>query len=233
LTARPINIYNISAAAAGRPVDNLDTFDPDRQRAYGAYNLEFRAQPGRGALLFGGLSFEREISVNCTAPDNPNSLRFCDGRENGIPYRKTFKVSGSYPLPLGVTLSGVFQSQHGNATSISYSINRTLRYAADCPLPCPAGALVVGPSLTASSLTVALVPTGTEFFERINQLDIKVVKSFKVGRASFEPTFEAFNLFNSDAIYSYRSTSYATPAFQLPSFVLNASLVVVGLQARW
>ena len=59
------------------------------------------------------------------------------------------------------------------------------------------------------------------------------MKSFKRGRATLEPTFEAFNLFNSDVIYSYRSTSYATPAFQQPSFVLNARLVGVGLQARW
>jgi hypothetical protein len=39
--------------------------------------------------------------------------------------------------------------------------------------------------------------------ERLNQLDIKVSRTFRMGRVSVLPVFEVFNLNNSDAIISY------------------------------
>ncbi len=43
--------------------------------------------------------------------------------------------------------------------------------------------------------------------ERINQLDIKVPKTFRFGRVTVLPTLEVFNINNSDAIISYQSTN--------------------------
>jgi hypothetical protein len=95
----PITAYglNANATASRRPTDNLDTLDPERKRIYNAFNWEFRARPGGGIQLFGGMSIERQPDVNCTSPDNPNSLRFCNDRENGIPFSKTFKIAGKLP----------------------------------------------------------------------------------------------------------------------------------------
>ncbi len=104
-------------ASRARPTRNLDTFDPERERQYESFNFEFNARPGRGINLFGGLAVERQLDVACTAPDDPNTLRFCDDFQNGVPYRKSFKLSGSLPLPWDFTLSGVFQSNHGTASS--------------------------------------------------------------------------------------------------------------------
>src|SRR5262249_11861277 len=132
MTGTPITVYNRSAAANGRPSDILDTFDPQRQRMYDSYSFEFRGRPGRGWQIFGGLSVERELNVNCTLPDNPNSLRFCDERnlEDGysIPWRNNLKVAGSIPVKYGITLSGSLQSTRGIAIgttttgSASYAI---------------------------------------------------------------------------------------------------------------
>ncbi len=109
-----MTVYGLNDNMRNAPTSNLDTFDPARERIYNAYNLEFRARPGGGAQVFGGFSFEREVNVNCTAPDNPNSLRFCDEKhlEDGmnVPFRKNFKASGTYPLPWGVTFSAALQS---------------------------------------------------------------------------------------------------------------------------
>src|SRR6185295_2898430 len=103
----------LNANVRSAPTSNLDTFDPNRERIYNALNIEFKARPGRGAQVFGGMSFERQLDVNCTAPDNPNSLRFCDDRENDIPFRKTLKLAGSYPVKWGVVVSAAFQSNQG------------------------------------------------------------------------------------------------------------------------
>ena len=122
-TGDPVQVFARSVEAAARPTRNLDTYDPERERLYEAFNVEFRARPGRGLQLFGGLSIERQLDVACTAPDDPNvptasgaaNAVFCDDRENDVPYRKGFKFSASMPVVWGVTVSAVFQSNHGIA----------------------------------------------------------------------------------------------------------------------
>ena len=51
------------------------------------------------------------------------------------------------------------------------AVQRTARYPADCPAPCPANALVV-PTLTVPSLTVPLIAPGEKLYPRHNQLDM-------------------------------------------------------------
>ena len=192
LTGEPITVYGRTAAAAAAPTLNLDTFDPERKRIYNAYAMEFRARPGRGASLFGGFTFERQLDVNCTASDNPNSVfvsstatsrddfRFCDDRKNDIPFRRQFKLAGSYLLPWDVTLSASFQNVQGSTSSQNMAITRnSTRYPADCPSPCPAGAIILPASFQPATLTVQLVDQDTVYTERINQLDLKVSKTFK------------------------------------------------------
>jgi hypothetical protein len=243
MTGTPITVYNRSAAANSRPADSLDTFDPERQRIYNSYSFEFNARPGRGARIFGGLSIEREINVNCTNPDNPNSLRFCDERhlEDGfaIPFRKNLRLAGSVPIKYGVTLSGSLQSNRGvaigstTAGSASYAIGATTRYPANCPALCPAGALVIGPALTVTTLTVPLVPYLVNVADRINQLDVKASKTFRFGRASVAPSLELFNLINPDQIVSYVSTGYATSSYLRPNSIVQGRILGLSVQTRW
>ncbi len=135
---------------------------------YESFNFEFNARPGRGITLFGGLAVERQLDVTCTAPDDPNTLRFCDDRENGVPYRKSFKLAGSLPLPWGITLSGVFQSNQGIAPrSRDGMVGRRAaarRYPATCPAPCPAGQIILPTAIFGQpSMTVNLVDGDTVY----------------------------------------------------------------------
>jgi hypothetical protein len=241
-TGEPITVYSRTAAAQGAPTLNLDTFDPERQRIYNAYNVEFRARPGRGAQLFGGLSVEQQLNVNCTTPDNPNSIRFCDDRQNGVPFNKNFKMAGSYPMPYGITLSASFQSQVGNAIrnmtattggEVLSATRGTTRYPANCPAPCPAGAVILPITFQPATLTVHLVPNATVFTERINQLDLRVSKTFRRGRASVSPTLEAFNINNSDAVVSYVSTNVLAASYLRPNSILQGRIIGVGTNIRW
>jgi hypothetical protein len=231
---------NADAVPARRPTDNLDTFDPNREQVYNAINLEFRARPGAGAQVFGGFSFERQLDVNCTAPDNPNSLRFCDETALDIPFRKTLKLAGSYPLPYGVTFSAVLQSNMpAPATSAATSSNMTFttgttRYPTNCPAPCPAGQVIVPRAVAnQTSLTVALVPKAAYFFERITQLDFKVSKTFRLNRVTISPVFEVFNVNNSDAIISYQSMSVLSAQYLAPNSIMQPRMIGIGTQVKW
>jgi hypothetical protein len=231
----PITIYGRTAAAQRAPTRNLDTYDPNRQRIYNAYSLEFRARPASGALLFGGFSFERQLDVTCTTPDDPNSVRFCDDRENGLPFRKQFKLSGSWPLPFGVTLSGSFLSVQGSTSSRTMEITRgSTRYPSNCPAPCPAGAIVLPTTFNPATLTVQLVDQDSLYTERINQLDLKLSKTFELGRRiRITPALEIFNALNSDAVVSYVSTNVLAATYLRPNSILQGRMIGVGTMVRW
>jgi hypothetical protein len=244
LTGEPITVYGRTAAAANAPTVNLDTLDPDRKRIYNAFGMDFRARPGGGASLFGGFAFERQLDVNCSAPDNPNSVyvsstqrddfRFCDDRENGIPFRRQFKLAGSYPLAFGVTLSASWQSVQGSTSSQNMVITRnSTRYPASCPAACPAGAIILPATFQPASLTVQLVDQDTVYTERINQIDLKVSRTFKRGRVSVSPTLEAFNVNNSDAVVSYVSTNVLASSYLRPNSILQGRMIGLGANVRW
>jgi len=227
-------VYSRSAEASGRPTLNLDTFDPRAKRDYESFNFEFKARPGWGANIFGGVSIERQLDITCTAPDNPNSLRFCNDHDNGVPYRKNFKLAGSVPLPLGITMSGVFQSNHGVTSAQSMTITRnSTRYPTNCPAPCPAGAIITPATFNPSSFTVNLVDSDTVYTERINQLDLKVQKTIRVGRISMTPSFEVYNLNNSDAIISYVSTNVLNAGYLRPNSIMQGRFYGMGFVTRW
>jgi len=193
------------------------------------------------------------LAVMCDEPSNPNNLLYCDQRESGIPYTTSFKIAGNYPLPWGIQLSGALQAMAGQpqgtaplsgtvqntATSATptgigtrWLITPTTRYAADCKGPCTPGALV-DPGMTVASLSVPLVAPGTEFFDRLNQLDLTISKVFLVKGAKFEPEVAVFNALNGAAVSAVRSMNYGTAAYEQPSTILQGRFVRLGIKMKW
>ena len=219
------------------PTRNLDTFDPERERMYESFNFEFRARPGRGITLFGGFSFERQLDVTCTAPDDPNTLRFCDDHENDIPYRKNFKLSGNVPLPWGINLSAVFQSNHGQISTRNMAVTRgTTRLSDHLP-----GAVPGGPGHHAdsvfgqTSLTVQLVDQRHGVHRAHQSARSEGLADVPRSAASrVTPTFEVYNLNNSDAIISYVSHERAQRRRTCgPNSIMQSRFYGLGFVTRW
>jgi hypothetical protein len=254
LTGEPLQVFARSATAQARPTRNLDTVDPERERQYQAFNVGFTARPGRGATMFGGFALERQLDVACSQPDDPNvpanlstiaggvaNASFCDDRANDIPYRKGFKVAGSLPLPWGITLSGVFQSNQGitsrnNATGgMVMAVTRgTTRYPATCPSPCPAGEIIMPAGIFGQpSMNVNLEDGDKLFSERINQLDLRIAKGIQLGGLRVTPSLEVFNVNNSDAIVSYVSTNVLVASYLRPNSIMQGRMIGLNVQAKW
>jgi hypothetical protein len=234
-TGEPIEVYARSAEAQRRPTRNLDTFDPERERMYESFNFEFKARPGLGINLFGGFSLERQLDIACTAPDDPNSRRFCNDHDNGVPYRRNFVMSGTVRLPFNVNLSAALQSKQGATSARSMTVSRgRTEYPATCPAPCPAGQVIMPTTVFGqTSMTVALVDGDTVFTERINQFDLKLSRTFRAGRVTVMPTFEVYNLNNSDAIISYLGTNALTSSFLRPNSIMQPRFYGFGFVTRW
>jgi len=248
----PITIYNISTAASGRATANVTSLDPDRKTSYDSYEFSMRARPRAGAILFGGVSFERALSRNCTGGTiDQNALRFCDqfNLPNGqsIPFATNVRLNAAYPVGYGITVSGTFQSNDGGAQSQTYTIARTTRYpdgsttylaagvpVPACPAPCVPGS-IVNASLTSASFSVPLQPTGVLRYERLNQLDLKVSKNFRVSGVTLMPQLELFNINNSDKVITVASTSYALAggAYLRPNSIVQGRIIGLSIQSRW
>ncbi len=110
-----VTAYNLSAAQA-RASDLLDANDPDLKRTYDGMEINFNAKLPGGARLFGGTSTERTVSNSCSAAaHNPNLLAFCDQSQYDLPFSTSFKLAGTYPLPVyGITFSGSMQALAGS-----------------------------------------------------------------------------------------------------------------------
>ena len=106
--------YTVATSAQLARVQDFDTnASSDRKQIYNGGDITFNARLPRGGTLFGGFTMERTLRVTCDEPDDPNFLRFCDDRENDIPYLKQFKFAGTYPLGWGIQASLSFQSING------------------------------------------------------------------------------------------------------------------------
>ncbi|MEW6320701.1 MAG: TonB-dependent receptor [Acidobacteriota bacterium] len=258
MTGEPMTIWDVRPAFLAL-VENYDTNSDGRSHTYTGFDLTINARLPGGAFLFGGLVTERNLRNICDEPDDPNMLLYCDDKDNDIPYRPTFKLSGTYPLPFwGISVSGTWQDlagrplgltttagnkisgpgygDTGSPVGTNWLITRTGRYPATCPAPCPAGQLIFPagtPQLTSASLTVPIVAPGTEFLPRLRQLDLSFAKTFQVGRTRLQGQFDIFNVMNVNTTTQVRSTNFGTAAYNLPASILQARMLRVGVQVKW
>jgi hypothetical protein len=235
-TGQPFEVY---ARTVTRPTSNLDTYDPERENKYESFVLDGRWRIPGGGQLSGGMSFERERLKACTSPDDPNyggnGKALCDEFKLDIPFRPQYKLSGTKEIGWGVNLAVSFQNNSSPTSSRVMTATRgTTRYPANCPSPCPAGAIIMPTANFAqTTMTYNLEPVRATSVERIVQLDFKVSRTFRFGRMSVLPTFEVFNVNNSDAIISYISTNVLSASFLAPNSIMQGRMYGLGVVTRW
>jgi len=128
-----------------------------------------------------------------------------------------------------------FQNNTSPVSSRVMTVTRgTTRYPANCPSPCPAGAVIMPTATFAqTALTYNLESVRATEVERIVQLDFKVSRTFKISRFTVLPTFEVFNVNNSDAIISYITTNSLSTAYLNPNSIMQGRMYGLGVVTRW
>lgn len=133
------------------------------------------------------------------------------------PYQGDWKALVSYPLPWGLNASATWQNRAGP---------QILANATVAAFPNTLGRAPTAPALTAS-----LIEPGTQYSERLNQVDFRLAKGFKVGRSRIQGTLSAFNLFNANSATSL-NTTYG-PSWLLPNKIMQARFVKFGVQVDY
>jgi hypothetical protein len=196
-------------------------------------------------LLQGGVSTGKTMEDNCEVvakvPEatvvnatNPTVLDGA-GRANGqlfchneTPYLTQLKFLGAYTMPWDVQVSGSFQSVPGpNITASATFTNAQI-------------APSLGRALSsASTATVALVEPGTLYGDRLNQIDLRFAKTFRVGGTRLQSMVDFYNALNNNAVL-FQSTVYGATAgaktgaaWLVPQAIVPGRIVKFGVQMNF
>jgi hypothetical protein len=215
LNGEPVTVYNLNRAKQGL-VDLLDTTITDRSKARVSYNgaeVSFVARLPTGGNMIGGWSADRLVTVSCGGYD-PNTFRYCDQSELGIPFRHDFKFAGSHPLPLDVQIGAALQSYAGLPLAVNWAVPTNLF-----------------PGGRTQAVTVNLVPPGSAYLHRWNQLDLSVRRLFTFGKVRLDGALEIFNSLNSNVVLS-ENQNFGSALGQ-PQAVLQGRLLRVSSQIKF
>ena len=232
-------LFDISPTKFGQS-DNYTTFAKNFGKQISHWNgvaLNLTARLTNGVLIQGGLDSGRTTTDNCEvtrqlpemlfgvegAPQvltNDNidfwtPLQFCHQES---PFLTQAKLLASYTIPrVAVQVSGTIQSVPGSQMLANYTAPNT----------------VVAPALgrnlagNAANFPVTTVEPGRLYGERLNQLDFRVAKVVRLGRARATLNFDLYNALNVNTVLTQNN---AFASWQQPTSILTARFTRLGVQ---
>ena len=232
-------LYDLNPSKFGQTTNLLVTQASrygKQSETYHGIDLTTTARFARGAFIQAGLNAGRTETNRCFVVDNPQSLLFCNVKPPF--FQPQIKVSARYPLPWNFQLSGVYQSLPGIPISASYvASNAEVRPTLGRNLSGNSATVTI--SDTAASLGTAaapgfsfpspgIIPPQVQFEKRSNQLDLRLSRGFRLAGKQVQALFDVYNVMNASPILGI-NTRYG-PAWQTPTFVLDARIYKFGVQ---
>ncbi|MEO8257754.1 MAG: TonB-dependent receptor [Acidobacteriota bacterium] len=216
--------YDITPAANVRATNNIVTLTSDRYEYWKGVDVNFTVRASGSLRLQGGTSTGRSVTDNCAVLVNNPNPRGCH-RED--PFQTNVRGVASYVIPkIDVNVSGLYQYKPGTTLAANYTLS-----AAD--IAAVTAQLGRAPT-TGAGTTVNLLIPGAVFGDAVNELDIKIAKVIKFGRARANAGIDIYNLTNDDAITGYNSTfSPTNTTFWTPSAVLHPRFARFSVQIDW
>jgi Carboxypeptidase regulatory-like domain len=218
--------YNINDTRPSTPLTGLsDTMFPGSNVIdhWFGYDVGLNARLPHGVIVQGGLSTGHQTTDFCDVEDPAkagnnalvemlavgvpavfNSLSTCHMDQKWL---TQVKFLGSFTVPKAdVQVGASYQSIPGIELGATYAAPNT-----DLARSVASGGLGRLPTsgTTIGTTSVGLVPPGTLYGERFNQVDLRLGKILRIARTRSNVSLDIFNLFNS-AVISGASTTYAT-----------------------
>ena len=172
-----------------------------------------------GVRFGGGIDTGRSVSDTCFVVDSPQQRLNC---HTVTPFgaQTQLKFNGSYPLPAGLVVSGIYQNISGPLITAAYAASNaeiapTLgRNLAACGTrtPCTATA------------TVPLIAPGTMREPRVTRVDLRVTKYFNLTqRLRVQGNVDVYNALNSSSILTI-GTAYGS-RWRQPTAIVDPRIV--------
>ena len=219
--AYPITgLYDVNPTRFGQ-TDNITTFASnfgDQVQMWNGVAMGINARLDNGLLLQGGIDRGTLTNDTCEIRAQLPEIAVVN------PYCRTeqpatqFKVLGSYTLPvIGVQVSGTFQSVPGPEIAATFTATNALI------TPSLGRALSGG----AANVAVNLVEPGTMYGDRLNQLDFRFGRAFRLGTRRVNFSLDIYNALNVDTALTLNN-AFAT--WQRPQSIILARFAKLGMQ---
>jgi hypothetical protein len=230
--------YDVSPALFGR-VDNLVTQATNygkQSQVYNGVDLTLNARFSEGGFFSGGMSVGRTVHDTCSFNALPNLqptlnidyatysvlsrtddyCRIAPSWGSGM----QAKLMAIYPLPYDIQTSVIYQNVPGVEVTASYVASNA----------------EIAPSLgrnlaegARGNMTVEVIPPGTMFEPRSQQLDLRFSKTVRLGGTSrVKGNFDVFNIFNANDVL--RMVTRYGPAWQDVQQILGGRLLKFSVQ---
>jgi len=219
-------LYNVTAAAAARLNDNLQTLASnyaDRTDATDSINLNVTARPRFGLVLQGGFNTARTQSDSCAlqalVPESGATNPWCDNSSGWV---TRFTALGTYTIPtIDVLVAGTVRSDQGVRLAANWAAPNSATVGLNRPFAGIAG----------QTVTVNLIEPGTLFGDRVNEVNLRIAKVLQFGRTRSNIGIDIYNIGNVAPVLSYnQSFSTATTTWLRPNSVLQARYVKLSAQ---
>jgi len=216
---------------------------------WNGFDISLNARLGHGVILQGGTSTGRQVTDNCDIVDPANAGKFGDrspivealtslGTVSSLnachvdqAWLTQLKLIGSYTVPkVDVQVGASYQNIPGLELQANYQdfnsdVARDPSTGGLGHLPFPAV------SATATT-TVALIPPQTSYYDRVNQLDLRLGKILRYGRNRANISVDLYNVFNKSTVttanLTYGSLA-ATNTWLGPTAVIAPRLAKISL----
>jgi hypothetical protein len=131
-------------------------------------------------------------------------------------------VAGSYELPYKIQISGSFISRPGISVSANYTVTSAL-----------AGRPIIGSTAGATQINVNLIEPGTMFTDYLNTLDLRLARTFTIGKTRLQGLLDIYNLLNAGTVTTVNTTFGAVAATRVwnnPQTIQTSRYVRFGAQ---
>jgi hypothetical protein len=210
--------YNLNPNQVGN-TNNYITFSSDygtQTEHWNGVDFSASARLQHGILFQGGFSVGKTITDNCGVVNaaidlSPLGAPYCHVETN-LMGQTQVKLLGTYVIPKAdVNLAATFQSIPGPQISANYTaLNAEVQPSLGRPL-----------SGGAANVTVNLIPPGTFYGERANQLDFRVSRPFRMGRVRTAVNLDIYNTLNASPVIQENS-AYAS--WRIPQRIMDGRL---------
>jgi hypothetical protein len=240
--------FDLIAAASARSPSYLVTLSNNYGKMtehFDGVNVGVQARLENGLLLQGGVGPGRVVTNDCdivddlpemlhTAAGNPTrstatAARPLERCEQNNGWRTGVNGLASYTIPkIDVQISGTYQNQPGlqldanyNLPSTSTTLGRNYSGAANCP-----------GSTTVNCRFYNIVTAGEVYIERLNQIDFRVAKLFRLAGTRTAINFDFYNITNSNSVLTENATFVLAPstAWRTPQSILLPRLFKISAQ---
>jgi hypothetical protein len=214
-------------------VTMADNFGEQTER-FDAINVSVQARMQSGLVVQGGFGPGRQVTDDCDIVDDvPELLQAAllipsrSGVTTSRPLERCRENNGwrtgvsglaSYTIPkIDVLVSGTYQNQPGgqiNANVVNFPATSTTLGRAFTGAPAGRG--------------FNLVPAGEVYIERLNQIDFRVAKLFRLRGTRTSINFDFYNILNSNSVLTENQTFGA--AWRTPQSILLPRLFKLSAQ---